>query len=527
MSLRATAVVIAAGMGGLVAGLLSTGPEGAAAASPGTYTIMTCSPGTSAGAWQSLNQAPSSMTVGNLCGNGTPSIGPNGELTDTGALFGEDLIGSTTPVPNEDEAGWQLTVPAGVTITGVSYYASYETDGGGWLAGLLIDGSPVASDCRTNLNQTSPCQVLNDQVPQVQSNLTASSLFFGAVCNQVQGLTSCTPNSMTSHAVEADLYSARVTLVESGGPQISNEGGPLWGSGPVWGTVPLTFTGSDPSGIQTIEVQNQQGSDALDAQQSCDFSQVQACPEFPSGQVQVDTMGLGDGAKHVSLKLTNAAGDTTVVQGPLVVIDNNGPPAPQSLTAAGASTTTNVIDLAWSDPANPPEPVQSAYAQLCQTSCGAPIQISTSGGAQVTAPAAGTYTVRVWLVDTAGRGSAANAATTTVTVPMSSTSTTTTSSTTTTPPPPPPKKCRPASKCPVFKVKRASWGRGRLSLTIQGLPRGDRLQATLYYAHRRRRTLTLRLTRNRATIDTPRPTKVVLRAERAKHQQGAAVTVRI
>lgn len=42
---------------------------------------------------------------------------------------------------------------------------------------------------------------------------------------------------------------------------------------------------------------------------------------------------------------------------------------------------------------------------------------SGTGAAQITAPAAGTYTVRLWLLDSAGHGGAANAATTTVKVP--------------------------------------------------------------------------------------------------------------
>ena len=91
-----------------------------------------------------------------------------------------------------------------------------------------------------------------------------------------------------------------------------------------------------------------------------------------------------------------------------------------------------MIDLAWSIPPNPPEPIQDAYAQLCQASCGARCRSARRGGAQITAPAAGTYTVRVWLTDTAGRGSSANAATTTVTVPAARPDVTTTTTTTTT-----------------------------------------------------------------------------------------------
>ncbi len=345
----------------------------------------------------------------------------------------------------------------------------------------------------------------------MQSDLAASSVFFGVACDQVQNGTQCSPASSVSHNAEADLYSAQVTLVESTEPQVENVGGGLWGGGPAWGTVPLTFNAIDPSGIARVDVLDSSGSDIYDVQQSCTFSQVQACPELPSGEVQVNTLEIPDGHQQISLKLTNAAGNTTVVQGPAVVTDNNGPPAPSSLTASAASTKSDVIDLAWSDPANPPEPVQNAYAQLCQASCETAVQVNASGGAQITAPAAGTYTVRVWLTDTAGRGSPANAATTTVPVPAP---------TTTTPTKPP---CKPASKCPVFKVSSATWAKNRLRLMIAKLPKGDRLQITIYYPHKPIRTITT--TKSKLTVTTALPKRLVLRALKGKRQQGATVTV--
>jgi hypothetical protein len=58
------------------------------------------------------------MTSGNECGG--PMIGPVGN-GDSGSLYGEDLVGSTTQVPPGGKAGWQFTAPAGTVITAVSY----------------------------------------------------------------------------------------------------------------------------------------------------------------------------------------------------------------------------------------------------------------------------------------------------------------------------------------------------------------------------------------------------------------------
>ena len=76
--------------GSLAGFIVGDGGTAVAAGSAGTYTITACSPSTSAGAWTSVNQAPAGMSEGNDCGPGTPTIGPNNAITDTGALYGED-----------------------------------------------------------------------------------------------------------------------------------------------------------------------------------------------------------------------------------------------------------------------------------------------------------------------------------------------------------------------------------------------------------------------------------------------------
>jgi hypothetical protein len=131
------------------------------------------------------------------------------------------------------------------------------------------------------------------------------------------------------------------------------------------------------------------------------------CPQLPSGSLTLNTAQLHDGPQILTLLATNAAGNTTSVQSPTVVVDNDGPPAPSSLTATALGGGSEAVDLSWSDPASPPQPGSGAFVQLCQTSCGAAIAVNGSGGAQLTAPGPGTYTIRLWLVDQVGRGSAA------------------------------------------------------------------------------------------------------------------------
>jgi hypothetical protein len=126
---------------------------------------------------------------------------------------------------------------------------------------------------------------------------------------------------------------------------------------------------------------------------------------------------LTDGTQTLGLLITNAAGNTQTLQSPSIIVDNNGPPAPQRLAASPIAGSTTAVQLTWSAPVNPPQPVSSAQAETCQISCGSPVALGASGSAQLVVPGPGTYGVRLWLIDTAGRGGPSNAATATVTVP--------------------------------------------------------------------------------------------------------------
>jgi hypothetical protein len=272
----------------------------------------------------------------------------------------------------------------------------------------------------------------------------------------------------------------------------------------------VTFNAADLSGISQVALDGPDGQLALQPQ-SCDYSQTQPCPELSNGSLALNTTQLHDGAQTLTLLVTNAAGNTTSVQSPTVVVDNNGPAAPSSLTATPVGGGSDAIELSWSDPTNPPQPISGAFVQLCQTACGAAIPVNGSGGAQVTAPGAGTYTIRLWLVDQAGRGSAANAATAAVTVPAPPTTTPTGTS-------------EPKAK-PTLKVGSLSWHDGLLKLTVTGLPKGTKLHVDLEYVHRP--LLRVIIAREHLRLRTTRPRLVVLRVFAGKHQEGATISARV
>ena len=381
-----------------------------AADAAGSYTVNACSPTTSAGAWQQVNTNTSSMASGNECGG--PMIGPVGS-GDGGSLYGEDLVGSSTLVSSGSEAGWQFTAPTGTTITAVSYYRAIETIAGAayWQAGLFAADGASLDICETD---PTPCSRPNNQVAVSLGGLDTSGLFFGIYCDSVSPST-CGPGA-TEHDAQAEMYSIAVTLSETGLPSVSGLGGRLWGGGVVWGTETVTFSAADPSGIAQVAVDGPAAQVMLQPQ-SCNYSQTQPCPDLPSGGVSVNTAMLPDGTQTLSLLVTNAAGNTETLQSPSVVGDNDGPPAPAQFSASAITGSATAVQLTWSDPLNPPQPVASAEAEVCQATCGSPVALAATGSAQLPVPGAGTYGVRLWLIDTAGRGGPANAATASVTVP--------------------------------------------------------------------------------------------------------------
>jgi hypothetical protein len=198
---------------------------------------------------------------------------------------------------------------------------------------------------------------------------------------------------------------------------VGNVGGALWNGGAVSETVPVTFAASDPSGIKDVTVRSDTGATIASSALGCDYTLAQPCPQQPGGSLSVNTHLVADGPHTFSLVVADAAGNTQVVTSPTVVVDNNGPPVPAALTATAKGGGSNVIALAWRNPANAPAPIAGARVQLCSSECPAAVMVSSSGAAQIAAPGPGLYTVRLWLLDEQGRGGPQNAALASVTVP--------------------------------------------------------------------------------------------------------------
>ncbi|MEA2220521.1 MAG: hypothetical protein QOJ35_3147 [Solirubrobacteraceae bacterium] len=389
------------------------------AADAGSYVVDACSPSASSGLWTATNTFSASFATGNLCGG--PAMGPV-DGSNQGALYAEDILLSPTDMPDGTRAGWTFTAPAGTTVTAVSYYRHLMAHGDPDLvAGLFQGNGEALEQCKlgTAFGSSIDCSMPNNQAPVVFAGLNTSSLFVGVVCHVLFPGGGCGAGG-TIHSVRAAMYSARVTLSEGSTPALGDLGGSLWAGGVVSGVVPVTFSASDQTGIQEQLVRSDTGKTVISAVQPCDFTLAQPCPQQPSGSLGADTLRVPDGPHTFSLVVTDAAGNSQVATSPPVVVDNYGPPPPGALTATPKGGGSNVVALAWRNPASPPAPVTAAQVQLCQSACPAPMTVGSTGAAQITAPGPGLYTVRLWLLDGQGRGGPHNAALASVTVPPAS-----------------------------------------------------------------------------------------------------------
>ena len=190
-------------------------------------------------------------------------------------------------------------------------------------------------------------------------------------------------------------------------------------------------------------------------------STLRCCPcrQLSSGSLSLTTAQLHDGLRTVTLLVTNAAGNTTSVQSPRIVVDDDGPPAPASLIATAVGNGSDEGDRSSSEPPNPLQPVSGAFAQLCQTSVRhsrrrEPVR-------RCAAHRAGSGYVRDSAL--ACRPSRPrqhhHAATTAVIVPPAPTPTSS---------PPEPKK-------PTLKVRTLTWHHSVVTLDVTWLPKGAKL----------------------------------------------------
>jgi len=146
-------------------------------------------------------------------------------------------------------------------------------------------------------------------------------------------------------------------------------------------------------------------------------TRMQPCPTGAAGEVTVQTTKFSDGSHALSRCATDFAGNRSCIAPTTVLIDNNPPAHPQSLSLAGGEGWRRVddFDISWADPdQSPASPVGGAYWQITGPS-GYDTGVQYASGRGIVAladrklPHAGAYSFRIWLCDEAGNADSGTA----------------------------------------------------------------------------------------------------------------------
>jgi hypothetical protein len=205
------------------------------------------------------------------------------------------------------------------------------------------------------------------------------------------------------YAAAVYLYASDLVLEQSSQPTISNVEGELASAPILTGTADVAFHAEDPgSGVYqavfTVDgneagrtVLNENGGHCRDVGQTSDglpaFLYLKPCAPTLNADLPFDTTTLTDGAHHLVMLVTDAAGNSTVALDRKIMVSNhpqvNLPQQPSS-TEQGAGT------VAKNEPATQnSQPPQTSFLQQLQSnngtdaSAGATLQVRWSATARV------------------------------------------------------------------------------------------------------------------------------------------------
>lgn len=319
-------------------------------------------------------------------------------------LLARNAVAANTSISSGSVARMDFWAPAGTAIVGVHAAYRFYRAGPEWEAALST-GSQVVAGC--GAGGVSVCDVSspNAYIPVPGSNV----IYIDAFC----AFGSCPVSSTGDPAHDylqatANLYSATVVLQDDSAPGQSNPRGALWTNAWQGGTQSLAIDASDNAGVQENRFL-MDGTVVVDARRNCDFTLTIPCPQGGAA-VSIDTRTIRpDGAHTLVIQSIDPAGNVAQVSRP-VLIDNTppGPPQQLQLDGGGGWRTSNSFTVRWQNPPQPgTAPITGAGYQLCPVAGGACRQGSRDGASitalpDLTVPAVGDYTLRVWLRDAAG-----------------------------------------------------------------------------------------------------------------------------
>lgn len=202
------------------------------------------------------------------------------------------------------------------------------------------------------------------------------------------------------------IFKASVTVSDRTPPHVTITGGSILAQRWVAGRQTIQYAATDNVGVRAGRAVG--GGLALsDESRSCDYTRIVPCPNGIGG-LGVDTREFREGSQPLAVDGTDSAGNVRRSAARLIGVDNT-PPARVDVAVEGGETwrRTPTFTLRW---ANPNEgdraPIAAARYRLCPSSTAPCAERRVAGlgisSLQLTAPAPGEHTARMWREDQAG-----------------------------------------------------------------------------------------------------------------------------
>lgn len=358
-------------------------------------------------------------------GSPTESPSPAAVLTADkcakgGALLAA-LAGGLTHEVGTDVATWTFSVPAGETAIKMTLWRAGDAEGGSgknatyqfWIAGPTEQ--EAFDECLYALGCTKV--VGEPEEPLSLSNILAvpvkdlgQHVYLNASCG---GLATYTCPSgkgdANGYAAVVYLYAADLILEQSTQPTFSDVEGELATASTLSGTADLSFHAEDPgSGVYqavfTVDgaevgrtVLDEDGGHCKEVGQATDrlpdFLYLQPCPASLSADVPFDTTTLTDGAHHLVVSVTDAAGNSTVVLDRQIDVSND--PAGGGSQQAPSQSPPNVVAAGTPSPSqNDPTPQSpAANGQNASADARLTVRWSATAGASLAGAYGRTHTL--------------------------------------------------------------------------------------------------------------------------------------
>jgi hypothetical protein len=302
-----------------------------------------------------------------------------------------------------DIATWTFSAPAEETLAGATLWRAGDADGGlaksgtyeFWLAGpsenevfdeCVYGGS---EPCKTGQGEPDEPLASANRI-EVSGSHLGSHLYANAACFATLGACKKGEHDPNGYAAVVYLYAADLVLEQTSQPTVSNVEGELATAATLSGTEDLSFHASDDgSGVYravfTVDgaedgsvLLDENGGHCRNVGQTTDglpaFLYLQPCLASLSADIPFNTTTLSDGAHHLVVTVTDAAGNSTVALDRQITVSND----PQSPTPSKESQPSKEAPGQTQAGDDDPPPTTSENAPQIQNNP-APQSLSDNG----------------------------------------------------------------------------------------------------------------------------------------------------